>query len=105
MSLRSFLAVSAGLAINPFRQPETRQATGVKIGEVTHGSALVWMLLTQSAERKRDGVMIKQFIQRDQHEPLTLYSFDINAHRIGRLTVDHHFHLRFTAAGQTPRDP
>ncbi len=45
VSRRRFLAASAGLAFHPFRQdqPETRQATGVKVGEVTHNSALVWM--------------------------------------------------------------
>ncbi len=74
VSRRSFLAASAGLALNPFQhdQPETRQATGVKIGEVTHNSALVWMRLTRASTRKPDGVTVKRHIQRDNHEPLTV---------------------------------
>jgi alkaline phosphatase D len=35
---------------------ETRQATGVKIGEVTTESAIVWMRVTADSARKKDGV-------------------------------------------------
>lgn len=35
--------------------PETRQATGVKVGEVTPTSAIVWMRLTERAARNPDG--------------------------------------------------
>ena len=35
---------------------ESRQATGVKIGEVSDISAIVWMRVTEKAERRRDGI-------------------------------------------------
>ena len=36
--------------------PESRQATGVKVGEVGDNSAIVWMRVTESAARNRDGI-------------------------------------------------
>ena len=36
--------------------PESRQATGVKVGEVSSDSAIVWMRVTESAARNRDGI-------------------------------------------------
>jgi alkaline phosphatase D len=39
---------------------ETRQATGVRVGEVSENSALVWMRLTAKASRKSDGVPPKE---------------------------------------------
>src|SRR4051794_29332031 len=36
--------------------PAVFQATGVKVGEVTDTSALLWTRLTQSPERLKDGV-------------------------------------------------
>ena len=36
---------------------ELRQATGVKVGEVSSTSAIVWMRLTRAPVRKRDGVI------------------------------------------------
>ncbi len=36
--------------------PESRQATGVKVGEVSSDSATVWMRVTESAARNRDGI-------------------------------------------------
>ncbi|GIW82411.1 MAG: alkaline phosphatase [Gemmatales bacterium] len=38
---------------------ETRQATGVKVGEVTQTSAVVWMRLTKNSSRNRDGIVRK----------------------------------------------
>jgi len=38
---------------------ETHQATGVKVGEVTPDSAIVWMRLTAGSKRKADGVVVK----------------------------------------------
>lgn len=35
---------------------ESRQATGVKVGEVSDTSAMVWMRVTEKPERRRDGV-------------------------------------------------
>lgn len=39
---------------------ETRQATGVKVGEVTPTSAIVWMRRTASAVRNNDGIIFKK---------------------------------------------
>jgi len=36
---------------------ETRQATGVKVGEVTDHSAIVWVRLTKEATRKTEGIV------------------------------------------------
>lgn len=35
--------------------PDSRQATGVKIGEVSHNGALAWMRLTERSARQADG--------------------------------------------------
>jgi len=51
--IASFILISAGLA------QETRQATGVKVGEVTENSAIVWMRVTESATRNKSGVEMK----------------------------------------------
>ncbi|HLF95116.1 MAG TPA: alkaline phosphatase D family protein [Planctomycetota bacterium] len=45
----------AALLLALLLQAETRQATGVKIGEVTDTSALVWMRVTAKAAREADG--------------------------------------------------
>jgi alkaline phosphatase D len=37
---------------------ESRQATGVKVGEVTENSAIVWMRVTAKADPKKDGVVV-----------------------------------------------
>jgi alkaline phosphatase D len=37
--------------------PGTRQATGVKVGEVTDRSALVWMRVTEASGRRLDGIL------------------------------------------------
>lgn len=54
---------------------ESRQATGVKVGEVTSSTAVVWMRVTQRAERRADGVVRKGRPDRTKTEtldPLTL---------------------------------
>jgi len=56
------LEILAGLALLASCTPtarvdETRQATGVKVGEVTDTSAIVWMRVTEKAERRADGVV------------------------------------------------
>ena len=38
---------------------ESRQATGVKVGEVSSNSAIVWTRLTAEAERRSDGIPIR----------------------------------------------
>ena len=35
----------------------SRQATGVKVGEVTEASAIVAMRLTEKAQRRNDGIL------------------------------------------------
>jgi len=53
------LAVAVAVARLPSAEPpaESRQATGVKVGEVTDTSAIVWMRLTAKATRNNDGVV------------------------------------------------
>ncbi len=56
------LGILAGLALLASCTPtprvdETRQATGVKVGEVTDTSAIVWMRVTEKAERRADGLV------------------------------------------------
>lgn len=45
------LTIQSGIA------QETRQATGVKVGEITDTSAVVWMRVTANAGRNADGVV------------------------------------------------
>ena len=36
---------------------ESRQATGVKVGEVTDTSAIIWMRVTENEKRRADGIV------------------------------------------------
>ena len=36
---------------------ETRQATGIRIGEVTETSAIIWTRITEKTARRTDGVV------------------------------------------------
>ena len=56
MHRREFLATPFAVVLNNIA-PQTHQATGVKVGEVTENSAIVWMRLTASAFRRADGVL------------------------------------------------
>lgn len=58
MFLRSFLTLLFGLALLTSAGPaqESRQSTGVKVGEVTETSAIIWTRLTAKAGRNADGV-------------------------------------------------
>lgn len=68
MKRRSFLASTGGIAaLSAMLDSKTvmaataavpHQATGVRIGEVTADSAVIWTRLTQSAERNHKGVLI-----------------------------------------------
>ncbi len=49
----SFTLAGCGAAINHLE--ESRQATGVKVGEVTSTSAVIWTRITEAAERRPDG--------------------------------------------------
>src|SRR5262249_12778814 len=61
VSLRFLLVSLATLALVVSSAPaqETHQATGVKVGEVTDTSAVVWMRVTAKAARNADGVLRK----------------------------------------------
>jgi alkaline phosphatase D len=49
--------VIACLACLPLASQDTRQATGVRVGEVTEDSAIVWMRVTARAARNPDGLV------------------------------------------------
>ena len=55
------LAYSAGAAIMPqvCAEPPPRQASGVKVGETTDSSVVVWTRLTAGAERNNQGVVVR----------------------------------------------
>src|SRR5262245_33052525 len=43
--------------------PDSRQATGVKVGEVTDSAAMAWMRLTAAGARRPDGVIRRGPVQ------------------------------------------
>lgn len=49
---------------------ESRQATGVKVGEVTETSAIVWMRVTEKAARRADGIERRKRADRENPEML-----------------------------------
>src|SRR5262249_27585504 len=53
------LPLSLALAAVTGSAQEFRQATGVKVGEVTDSSAIVWMRVTAKAGRNADGILRK----------------------------------------------
>lgn len=61
MRRRDFMSMAAAMALlrEPGRAQQRiiHQATGLKVGEVSPESAIVWMRLTKEAERKRDGIV------------------------------------------------
>ncbi len=48
-----------GLAIQAEKAPDTRQATGVKVGEVSQTSAILWVRLTARTSRNARGILRK----------------------------------------------
>jgi alkaline phosphatase D len=69
VSRRRFLAASAGSAVaiplasaaaQAKQEPPVQQATGVRVGEVTDRSAIVWTRLTARPERNNDGVVFQR---------------------------------------------
>ena len=52
---RSWVLIVLGLTAGPAAAQESRQATGVKVGEVTDTSAVVWVRLTAKAGRNTEG--------------------------------------------------
>jgi alkaline phosphatase D len=70
-------AVLAGGAVAPSlfavnSEAATRQATGVKVGEVTDTSAIVWTRLTASPTRKNDGVAMPKRVGKEAKKKLDL---------------------------------
>ncbi|MGE3806149.1 MAG: alkaline phosphatase [Gemmataceae bacterium] len=53
------LCIAFLLAGTALAQNKTRQATGVKVGEVTENSAIVWMRVTANAARNTEGQSFK----------------------------------------------
>ena len=49
---------------------ETRQATGVRIGEVTETSAIIWTRITEKAERRSDGIVRRNRADKTNPEQL-----------------------------------
>lgn len=67
------LLISCGSGVTTI--DESRQATGVKVGEVTETSAIVWMRVTEKAARRADGIERRGRPDRSSPEvvdPLTL---------------------------------
>lgn len=61
MNRRDFTALlslaAAGTALGQNRDAESRQASGVKVGEVTDTTALVWVRITRNAAPNSDGAV------------------------------------------------
>ncbi len=49
---------------------ETRQATGVRIGEVTENSAIIWTRITEKTGRRTDGMVRRKRADKDNPEQL-----------------------------------
>ncbi len=57
MRRREFVTGLAALALPGAAGGDSRQATGLKLGEVTDASAIGWMRITERAARRSDGVL------------------------------------------------
>jgi alkaline phosphatase D len=74
--LTTFACLALGLSTlyscSPSSQTieESRQATGVKVGEVTGTSAIVWMRVTENESRRVDGVVRRAVADRKNPETL-----------------------------------
>ena len=53
------LVLGAGCGADVEYLPESRQATGIKVGEVTSTTAVVWTRVTAAASRRADGIAIR----------------------------------------------
>lgn len=79
---RQFLTASAGTALSlPWSEAAQatlnvvdppHQATGVKVGEVTENSAIVWTRLTAKSTRNNDGVVIPQRKNKEPRPEVTV---------------------------------
>ncbi|MGH7134421.1 MAG: alkaline phosphatase D family protein [Pirellulales bacterium] len=78
---RNFLAAAAGTALSfPYRasagpvataESGPYHATGVRVGEATENSAIVWTRLTRHARRNDDGVVFPAKVDRKTDRPTT----------------------------------
>ena len=62
------LVAAASCGSNIEYLQESRQATGVKIGEVTSTSAIVWTRVTAAASRRADGTPIRARVVKPKYE-------------------------------------
>lgn len=76
ISRRSFVAHSTAIAsalvcadLTAADAPQTRQATGTRVGEVTSSSAVVWTRLTANPTRNNDGI---KFGKRNAKKPVVV---------------------------------
>lgn len=88
LNRRQFIGTSAGAAlVLPFGEqtsaavgPENgshRQATGVRVGEVTDRSAIIWTRLTAHSTRNNDGVKIEGIYDKKQPKAVTVAASEI----------------------------
>jgi alkaline phosphatase D len=55
--LQSLAASGAASALPAWADPDSRQATGIKIGETSPDSAIAWLRLTERAARSTEGIL------------------------------------------------
>jgi len=86
LSRRRFLAASAGTALAlPLvdvaraadEKPASHQATGVKVGEITPTSAIVWTRITAHTTRNNQGVVIPQKKGKEPRAKVTVAAHEI----------------------------
>ena len=58
MTAGSLAAIRSSQLVALAAEGETRQATGVKVGEVSDTSAIIWARLTAASARNNEGVAI-----------------------------------------------
>lgn len=60
----AFLVVAVAPSATPADEPAPRQASGVKVGEVSDTSAIVWIRLTAESVRNNEGEVIRGHVRR-----------------------------------------
>lgn len=77
MRRRDFLATASATMLHGLApaslaavDPECRQATGIKVGEVTSDSAIAWMRLTERASRQKDGELRRARVNKGEIEKI-----------------------------------
>src|SRR5690349_6966657 len=59
---REFLALTAASLLPVHADSGSRQASGVKVGEITPDSVLIWTRRTKSSARKADGTRSEEHV-------------------------------------------